>query len=159
MRWSIVSCLLFGACIPPAADIQSGQTLTSGANGDVTCDGGTIVLADPGVSINGDLDATDCVLKISGIVNGHIHATGGIVHVLDAVSVNGELVVHGAIDAEIESSNFNGGGDIEDTATVNVDSNTFNGSLTIAGALSCSEDGDITNGTLSAPGCGGPMTP
>src|SRR5262245_13851885 len=76
-----------------ALDIGKGETVTlPSVNGDVGCNGGTAYLP-PSNSINGSLDATDCVLKIMGTINGPLTAKGGVVHVIDAVSVNGDLEV------------------------------------------------------------------
>ena len=144
--------------------------LDQGANGDVTCDGGTLYLPAE-ASINGDLDATDCTLKIEGLVNGSITATGGLVHVFAVPSVNGALDVRDASEVVVLGSLFNGGADVENTHVVTVTDSTFNndgtfdgnvvdveytffnGSLQITGSQSCTQTGNQTNGSLDVSGC------
>jgi hypothetical protein len=175
MRYlGMVACVLAGGCMQSTA-AQIGPNdyvrLDQGANGDVTCDRGTLYLpAD--ASINGDLDASDCALKIEGLVNGSITASGGLVHVLAVPSVNGDLEVHDADEVVVLGSLFNGGADVENTRTVTItDSNYnndgtfdgngvvdiedtfFNGSLEISGSQSCRQTGNQTNGSLDVSGC------
>jgi hypothetical protein len=177
MRWAICSWVFVCACnLAPTTQVGQGQTLmlddTNGVNGDVSCDGGTINMPTEGW-INGTLDANDCVLKISGTINGSLTATGGVVHVIDATSVNGQLTVTSAFEVVIAGTGFNGGADVESSVTVTVTDTDFNGdgeftgdtvsvtdaefngSLTVSGSKACSESGNSLNGSLSASGCGG----
>ncbi len=175
MLRSSLWCACLAACGlgSPAVDVKPGEhlTLSTGVNGDVRCDGGAIDLP-VSASINGDLDSSDCELKIAGIVNGAITATGGLVHVIDVPSVNGALTVDGAYEVYVAGSDVNGGLDIEHSGKVavlqsrfngdgnivyngdiEVDGNSFNGSLTIQQAASCSAGNNDTNGTLSVADC------
>ena len=178
----LFACALAGGCVaaseppggaPPAVQVgpQDYVRLDQGANGNVSCDQGTIYLP-PGASINGELDATDCSLKIEGIINGKITASGGLLHVFEVVTINGSIAVRDADEVIVLGSQVNGGADVEQTRTVTVTDSSFNatgtflgngavdlentffnGSLEISGSASCKESGNRTNGTLDVSGC------
>jgi hypothetical protein len=173
--WCGLLAASLGACRigAPELEVKPGEhvTLENGVNGDVGCDRGSIYLP-ASESINGDLDSSYCVLKVAGTVNGSITAHGGIIHVLDVLSINGELAVRGAHEVFVTGSDFNGGLDVEDSRSVVVLStgfngdgevfgngdveiwdNSFNGSLTIRDSGSCTASNNDTNGTLFATDC------
>jgi hypothetical protein len=161
MRWA--ACLLcVAACAAPSVATDHEG---------FTCDDGTIMLP-AGKTINASIDATDCVVKITGLVNGSITATGGVVHVVAAPTVNGELVVEGATEVVVEGSQLNGGIDVEnslavtvedsqfngqgqfiDDGTVTITSSFFNDSLTIRGAQSCTQRDNQANGPVALGSC------
>jgi hypothetical protein len=163
MRWVLAACVvLSGGCAAPSA---------LSAEDAFTCEGGTIRLPAQ-QSINESIDATDCVVKITGLVNGSITATGGVVHVVAAPTVNGELVVDGAREVVVQASQLNGGIDIEHSTTVTVEGSSFNGegrfvsdgtvtvtdssfngSLTISDPQSCTQRDNQTNGTIASGSC------
>ena len=164
MRWELASVLVvLAAC--------AAEPPSPAANEGFTCDGGTIMLP-AGKTINASIDATDCVVKITGLVNGSITATGGVVHVVAAPTVNGQLVVDGASEVVVEGSQLNGGIDIESSLSVTVADSQFNGkgqfindgtvtitnsffndSLTISGAQACAERDNETNGPVALGSC------
>src|SRR5262249_34838659 len=113
LAWLI---FITGCMQHPDVEIHNGETVTlSDVNGDVGCDGGTAYLP-PNTTINGWLDATNCVLKIMGTINGSLTAHGGIVHVIDVPTVNGELDVTGAVEVIASNSDFNGSAEVDHTA-------------------------------------------
>lgn len=170
-RW-MMCVLLAGGCTRTALELHAGDDRTLGdVNGSVSCDRATLYLP-ANALINGDLDATYCVLKIVGTVNGAITAHGGIVHVIGADTINGELSVDGAHEVIASNSSFNGGLDVESSetvrilasdfngdgvlannASVDVEDTFFNGDIDIHGNALCAVADNSLNGTRSESGC------
>ncbi len=176
VRWAFACGLLVTACGIDSheVDVQPGESIKlDDVNGDVGCEGGTLYLPATTV-INGSLDATNCVLKVMGLVNGSITASGGVVHVIDALSVNCSLDVSDAAEVIVSDSDFNGGAEIENTAMVRILGSSFNGdggfvsnafvevadasfngSLEIRGSDACLAENNRTNGSQAVGDCDG----
>ena len=108
MRSLLAASLVMSACAvsPPPAIQPSTATVHGGGDdgggdgsgtgeriaGDVNCSGGSFALP-AGSVIDGNLDASDCTLDISGEVNGTITATGGAEIVVSGADVSGGIAV------------------------------------------------------------------
>lgn len=163
-----------GCDIAPELTVGPNETLslTEDLNGDLACDRSVLAIQ-PGVSINGDIVARDCTLKIWSSPNGDIIATGGdLVSIQGARSVNGsleidgvrtvfvddssfndDLAVTGSLDVTLADSHFNGDGLIGGGASVLAVGNTFNGNFEIRNTRDCIASNNQTNGDLSVRGC------
>ena len=154
-RLMTIACAVLGGCVlDPAVQVKPNETvvLQDGANGDVTCQQGTLSLPIT-ASINGKIEAHYCVIEIDGTVNGSISTTGGILHVFDVGDVNGELEVHDAYELVVSSSQFNGGATVDGTRSVTIVNSGFNGDVSISGADSCDVSNNRANGSYVAAGC------
>jgi len=154
-RQTMIACVLLGGCVvDPAVRVGMDETivLDQGANGDVTCQQGTLTVPAE-ASINGEIQAHYCVMEIAGTVNGSISTTGGILHVADVGSINGGLDVHDAYELIVTDSEFNGGASIDGTLTVLLGNVGFNGDVDISGVDTCEATDVRANGSYAASGC------
>jgi hypothetical protein len=151
MRSLLAACLVMSACgVSPTPAVQPNTAVVNQGsgddgsgeriNGDVNCNGGSFVLP-AGSIINGNLDASDCTLEVSGVVNGTITATGAADVVVSGARADGGIDIEQSGIVVVENSELNGDGTFIADGTLSVVDNVFNGSLTIDFADSGSDTG------------------
>ena len=148
--------------------VESGDSI----NGSIDCEEGMLSVL-PGATVNGDIEARDCVLKIGTANNGDIIAVGGsLVSIQDTTTINGDLDlegvakvvvvdsgfnggldIRGSLEVTVANSSFNGHGDIRQAVDVVATGNDFNGDFEISDVGACIASDNTTNGDLAVADC------
>jgi hypothetical protein len=165
----LVTSIMATGCFSPELELGPGDVVVVDdiVNGDIYCEGGKLTILSS-ATVNGEIIANGCALKmftgnngditmnggpifyIEGAYanNGGLETTGvGAVHVSNS-SFNGDGYIAGSVDVTVVGSSFNGDLDVINNVAVYAVENRANGDITIRGD-SCVANGNDPNGSVS----------